>query len=136
MTLNKTERKFLVRYKLERANKTIAEAVSNVDNCCWYAAVNRLYYACFYAVSALLINKGYVSKTHHGVFNMLGEHFVSVGLISKEHNKFYRRVLEMRQSGDYDDFIEFTENEVLPLVESAKEFIAEIEKLINNSGEG
>jgi len=135
MTLNKNERESLVIYKLERANKTLAEAVSNVDNCCWFAAANRLYYACFYAVSALLINNGYTTKTHHGVFSLLGEHFVSIGLISKEHNKFYRRVLEMRQSGDYDDFIEFTEDEVLPLVEPAKEFIAEIENLINKSVE-
>jgi len=136
MTLNKSERESLVRYKLERANKTLAEAVSNVKNRCWYAAANRLYYACFYAVSALLIKNGYTTKTHHGVFSLLGEHFVSVGLISKEQNKFYRRVLEMRQSGDYDDFIEFTEDEILSLVEPAKEFIAEIENLINKSGKG
>jgi uncharacterized protein (UPF0332 family) len=53
-------------------------------------------------------------------------------LISNEHNKFYRRVLELRQTGDYDDFIEFSENEVYPLVEPAKQFIETIENLINN----
>ena len=132
MTLNKVEREAVVRYRLERANKTLAEAISNIENGCWHAAANRLYYACFYAVCALLINNGYTARTHNGVFSLLGEHFVSIGLISKDQNKFYRRVLELRLTGDYDDFIEFTENEILPLVEPAKQFIKTIENLINN----
>jgi len=130
MTLSKTEREDLVKYRLERANNTLAEVFSNVENRCWYAAANRLYYACFYAACALLINNGYATRTHNGVFSLLGEHFVNKGLISKECNKFYRRVLELRQSGDYDDFIEFSENEILPLLEPAENFITEIENLI------
>jgi uncharacterized protein (UPF0332 family) len=55
-------------------------------------------------------------------------------MISIEQNKFYRRVLELRQTGDYDDFIEFTENEILPLLEPAQQFIKTIENLINNNG--
>jgi len=133
MKLNKKERDAVVKYRLERANKTLAEAVSNIENNCWHAAANRLYYACFYAVCALLINNGHPTRTHQGVFSMLGEHFVSLGLISIEQNKFYRRVLELRQTGDYDDFIEFTESELLPLLEPAQQFIKTIENLINNN---
>jgi len=66
-------------------------------------------------------------------FSLLGEYFVSVGLISREQNKFYRRVLELRQTGDYDDFIEITENEILPLIEPAEQFINTIENLINDN---
>ena len=133
MTLNKAERDAVVKYRLQRANKTLAEAISNVENACWHTAANRLYYACFYAVCALLINNGHTTRTHNGVFSLLGEHFVSMGLISREQNKFYRRILELRQTGDYDDFIELTENEVSPLVEPAKQFIKTIENLINKN---
>ena len=133
MTLNKAEREAVVKYRLERANKTLAEAIVNVNNCCWHSAANRLYYACFYAVCALLINGGHTVRTHNGVFSLLGEHFVNRGLISIEQNKFYRRILELRQTGDYDDFIEFTENEILPLVEPAKQFIKTVENLINKN---
>jgi len=130
MTLNVTEREAIVKYRLERANRTLKEAKGSIDQCFWHTAVNRLYYACFYAVSALLINNGYAAYTHHGTFSMFGKHFVSVGLISIEQNKFYRRVLELRQSGDYDDFIEYDANEILPLVEPAEKFISTIENLI------
>ena len=99
----------------------------------WHGAANRLYYACFYAACALLIKNGYAARTHSGVFSLLGEHFVLNGLISKEQNKFYRRVLELRQTGDYDDFIEVTEDEVLSLIQPAEKFIAEMKKLINNN---
>ncbi|MCL2512169.1 MAG: hypothetical protein FWF09_08990, partial [Bacteroidales bacterium] len=52
------------------------------------------------------------------------------GLISKEQNKFYRRVLELRQTGDYDDFTELSEKEMLLLFEPAEQFIKTIEQLI------
>ena len=133
MTLNELERGAVVKYRLERANMTLAEAMSNIENCCWHAAANRLYYACYYAACALLINGGHVARTHNGVFSLLGEHFVSIGLISRAQNKFYRRVLELRQTGDYDDFIEITESEILLLVEPAKDFIETIGKLINKT---
>ena len=132
MKLNKNDRDAVVEYRLEKSNKTLAEAVCCIENCCWHAAANRLYYACFYATCALLIKNGHITRTHNGVFSLLGEYFISTGLIDIEHNKFYRRVLELRQTGDYDDFMEFTENEVLPLLEPAKRFIETIENLINN----
>jgi uncharacterized protein (UPF0332 family) len=90
MTLNRLERAAVVKYRLERANRTFDEAIINVENCCWHTAANRLYYACFYAVNALLINNGYTPRTHHGAFSLFGEHFVSTGIINTEQNKFYR----------------------------------------------
>ena len=135
MILKDEEREAVVKYRIERANKTFLEAVSNVKNCCWHSAANRLYYACFYAAYALLFSKGYVTKTHYGVFKLIGEHFVTTGLISIEQNKFYRRILELRQTGDYDDFIEYTKEDIIPLIEPAQKFIEEIEKLINQNTE-
>ena len=44
-------------------------------------AVNRLYYACFYAVNALLLKYGIPAHTHNGTKSMLGLHFVSNGKI-------------------------------------------------------
>ena len=132
-TLNDNERKAVVGLRLEKANKTLAEAIYNAKNEFWNAAANRLYYACYYAVCALLINNGHTARTHNGVFSKLGEHFVSVGLISREQNKFYRRILESRQTGDYDDYTELAESDILPLIEPAKQFIETIENLINKT---
>lgn len=45
----------LISYRLERANETLKEAKLLTDNGFFNAAVNRLYYSCYYAVQALLI---------------------------------------------------------------------------------
>jgi len=44
----------------------------------------------------------------------------------------YKRLFELRQKGDYSDWIVVKESDILPLIEPAEKFIAEIEKLINN----
>ena len=58
---------------------------------------------------------------------------VTKELISKEQGKFYKQLFNLRQSGDYDDWFYIDENDILPLVDPAEKFIAEIEKLINTN---
>ena len=99
----------------------------------WRVAANRLYYACYYAVTALLIKNGYSAHTHNGVFTLLGKHFVLDGIVSKEQNKLYGRLLELRQSGDYSDWIVIKESDIIPLLEPAEKFIETIEDLINKN---
>jgi uncharacterized protein (UPF0332 family) len=66
--------------------------------------MSRLYYACFYAVSALLKN-GIASKTHAGAIKMFGLHFIQNGIIDNELGKFYNIIFGKRQTGDYTDFV-------------------------------
>ena len=48
----------LVRYRLQRARQTLEDARILANASRWNPCVNRLYYACFYAVSALLLQDG------------------------------------------------------------------------------
>ena len=41
-------------YRIQRAKETIREVELLIENDFWNAAINRMYYACFYAVSACL----------------------------------------------------------------------------------
>ena len=133
MTLNKEERDTIVAVRLQRSYKTMSEAISNIENNCWHTAANRLYYACYYAVCALLIKNGITAHTHVGAINQLGLHFVRNGIINNNMNKFYRNLYNLRQDSDYDDWIVVNESDIKPLVEPAEKFIAAIESLINNS---
>lgn len=128
--MNSHENSELVAYKLTRAKNTLKEAELLIDNKMWNAAVNRIYYACFYAVSGLLISKDIMAKKHSGVIQMFGLHFINTGIINKETGKFYSIVFDMRQSGDYNDYFNFEEAEVTCLFEPAKSFILEIEQAI------
>ena len=104
-----------------------------IDNALWTTAANRLYYACYYVVSALLIQHGIEVHTHHGVISQMGLHFVKTGLISNENGDLYKRLFELRQTGDYSDWISVEEKDIKPYVEKAENFIKTIEQLINNN---
>ena len=103
----------------------------HIDNKFYITAANRLYYACFYAVTALLIKDGYETHTHNGVKTLLGLHYIKENKIERAQGDLFKHLFRLRQTGDYDDWVDLQEQDVAPLVEPAKEFIQEIEKLIN-----
>jgi uncharacterized protein (UPF0332 family) len=49
----------VVTYRLVRARETLEDARILADAGRWDSCVNRLYYACFYAVTALLLQHGH-----------------------------------------------------------------------------
>ena len=102
-----------------------------VDNQLWNTAVNRLYYACYYAVSALLIKHDIQAQTHAGTRRMFGLHFIRSGSISKESGKFYSNLFDKRQTGDYEDFLDHTREDVESLIQPAQKLIQEIEELLD-----
>jgi uncharacterized protein (UPF0332 family) len=130
MKLSTEERKAMVTLRLQNAKATLSEVKNIMALGYWRTAANRLYYACYYAASALLIQNEYTPQTHAGVIRLLGLHFVSKGIISKELGKLYGRLFELRQAGDYDDWVTIEADDVENLAEPAKEFIDTIEKLI------
>jgi uncharacterized protein (UPF0332 family) len=61
--------------------------------------------------------------------------FIKTGVIDKELGKFYSDIFDMRQSGDYEDFIDFNEEDVIDLRIPAKNLIEKIEELLNQHPE-
>ena len=64
MSLNHEERTDVVTYRLEKAARTFEQVKFNLPSHYWELIANRMYYAVYYAVSALLIANGYTTKTH------------------------------------------------------------------------
>jgi len=79
----------LVRYRLQRARETLEDARILANSSRWNPCVNRLYYACFYAVSALLIRHGLSSSKHTGVRSLFNRHYVRTGVVPKELAQLY-----------------------------------------------
>lgn len=128
--LDDDSRNALVEYRLERANKTMEEAALLEEKGYYNAAVNRLYYACYYATEALLLKNKIEAKSHSGVKAMLGLHFVSKGLISVSIGKILSTLYEKRQSGDYDDFIYCDKEMTDDLTVQARHYIESLTQLI------
>jgi uncharacterized protein (UPF0332 family) len=131
-TLDEDSTNALVRYRLNRAKETIAEAKVISANGFYNTALNRLYYACYYAVIALLVKNQLPTQTHAGVKQMLGLHFISTNRLHKEYGRFYSQLFNDRISSDYDDFITFDKESIEELTPKAEEFVTVIEALVVN----
>lgn len=128
--MNESHRDDLIQYRLERSKETFDEALIMKRTLHWNACANRLYYACFYAVLALLEKHGFVSSKHSGVKSLFNRHFVKTGKISKEHGKLYNNLFDTRQEGDYVDFVSFDAESIEPLFPKVKDFISTISRLV------
>jgi len=124
---DKTE---LVKYRLTRARETYNEVSILVKNELWNTAVNRLYYSCFYAVIALLADQEIEVQSHSGARQMFGLHFIKTGKIDPETGRFLARLFDLRQTGDYDDFIDFDREKVMELLDPANNLISTIEHVL------
>ena len=109
MPLTDEERKAIVVYRLEKAHGAYVEAKDCASMGHWNLAANRLYYTAYYASSALLINAGYQAKTHEGTIGMIGQHYVKTGVLNNEDGALLARLQNMRHSGDYDDFLDWSQ---------------------------
>lgn len=126
MSMNAEERKAVVEFRLEKAQRAYEQACGVVEKSYWETIANRLYYAAYNAVSALLISYGYSSQSHSGVIHLFGLHFVKAGVFPREIGKLYHDLFAMRLTGDYDDTYGLTENDVLPYIEPVKQLIQEV----------
>lgn len=126
------EQEEYIRYRRERALQSLQVAKSNIEAGFLHEAVSRTYYACFYAVTALLVTRDMYSSKHTGVRSLFDKHFVKDGPFSREMSRFYHNLFNSRQDGDYKDFITFKREEVEAWLAEAEVFIATIGKFIDD----
>lgn len=129
MSLNLEERTAVVTYRLEKAERTMEQAKHNLPMKFWELIANRMYYAAYYAVSALLIANGLSAKSHETILRLFGLHFVKAGFLPLEQGKLYNKLFSLRLKGDYNDRFDLTEEEVTPLVEPAGKLIKDVSEL-------
>jgi len=122
------ERVELVKYRLQKARSTLADAQTLFSESSLVSTVNRIYYAMFYAVNALLLTKGLSSSKHAGVRGLFNKEFISTGLVDRDSGRLYNELFHNRQEGDYKDFIEFQKPQVESWLKLAEGFINLLEQ--------
>lgn len=131
--MNRQEQTALIDYRIKRATNSLRDARNLFNTSSFESSVNRLYYACFYAAGALLVTKNIQVKSHAGVKQMLGEHFIKTEGIDKEQGKFYSVIFSYRQDSDYLDFAEVSREFTEQLINETQKFVNTLtEYLIQN----
>jgi uncharacterized protein (UPF0332 family) len=119
----------LIKYRLTQAQDSIREAdVLDQFGMSRRSVMNRLYYAMFYAVLALLQEKELGTSKHSGAIALFDREYVKTGLFSKEMSKALHRAFELRQKGDYMEETEVTVDDVIEIRSAAEPFVIGVEK--------
>ena len=132
MSLKEQDRATLVVLGLEKADKMLREMDWLIEKGSWSLAANRLYYALFHAVKALLINDSHPVGTHRGAVNQFSLYYVKTGIFTKEDCKLYSRLQQLREEGDYNCAIDIEQEDVENKVEPTRELIERIKQYVSD----
>ena len=129
------EKRELIKYRLNRAKNTLKTVELLIENQVidGNSISNRLYYACFYAVLALLESKDIRVKSHKTIKSQFGLHFIQTGIIDAKYGKMYSNLFDLRQEADYADLTMIEISDSVFFVEDAKDFIEIIEKVLSEN---
>ena len=131
--MSDNENKELVAYRMQKAIETIAEVDILIENKIWNTAINRMYYACYYAASALLATIEVYPKSHSGTQQMFNLHFVKTGLVDNTYSSFYSKLMDMKQGADYEDFVDYNEDDVFTMLSPAQNFISMVKAMLDEA---
>ena len=121
----------IARHRLTRARAALDEGDLLIGRDHFSGALNRVYYAGFYAARAVLATVNADSSRHSGVISLFQQHFVRTGLVPAEVAKALPRAFEKRQTSDYGDFSEPTREEVVSLRDQVQLLIAACEQIVD-----
>jgi uncharacterized protein (UPF0332 family) len=87
-------------------------------------AISRAYYAIFHAAGAVLLSEGISVESHSALKDMFGLHFVKTGKIDRKYGRILSKLKDERETGDYDIYTSFEQDDAGNAVKEAGEFLA------------
>lgn len=130
MSLSQEERAIVVGLELEKADKFLSQANAVAKMEIWDVVANRVFYAAFHAVSALLIHDHIEVRSHKGAGLMFGQKYVIPGIFTQEDGRLYAKLQDLREKSDYNLVYQSDETEMAPLIEKTKDLISRIKAKI------
>ena len=130
MSLSDEERRIIVDLELEKANRTYDAAIIMVEKEHWESAANRLYYALFHAVNALLIHDGHQVNTHKGSHALFGMYYIKTNKLPREYSNIYQKLESIRDESDYNWAYNIVPEDILGKITTARQMIDSIAEMV------
>ena len=120
----------LISYRLERSRESLRAAEIMFESSMLTFSMNRVYYAMFYAVQALLVSRK-VSFSKHGQLKAyFNREMIKTGIFPTEMGRLYNKAFEYRQKFDYVDFSSPDREMVSEYMEKARGFVSNIQEYL------
>ena len=72
------------------------------------------------------------ARTHNGTYSLFSKKYIATGILSTEEGNHYRQLFTMRQSGDYDDLFDWTEDDVIPMISRVELLLAKMKTILKS----
>lgn len=129
--MQKDRRNDLCKYRMQNALESLEVAEECFEKNHYKDAINRSYYAAFYAIKALLALEETDFKRHKDVVAYFNKTYVATDIFPKEIGRKIARLQQKREKSDYDDFYIASKEETIEQLEYAKTVIHEIERYLS-----
>lgn len=120
----------LSQYRLNTAEETLVVAQECLGNNHYKDAINRSYYAAFYAARAVLAIEGVDFKRHKDVVAHFNKEYVATGKVSRDLGRLLARLQQKREQSDYDDFFIASREEAEKQLKNAISIVAGIKQYL------
>lgn len=114
----------LIKHNLQKADDSIIQAGALLNIQQHFGAVNRAYYAIFYAALAVLLTKDLGSSKHSGVLSLFDREFVKTNEVDRRWSKVFHDAFGLRATADYAKLAEVTVQQATKTIQNAEEFVS------------
>jgi len=134
VTANEKKRE-LALYRLQQAEESLEEARFLFEGQkSPRSVINRAYYAMYYSVLALLIFESYSSSKHSGVLSYFNKRFIKGNLIPQDVGRAINRAFDLRQRGDYREYVTLSRKQAEPFLIEGRRFIDTVQSYLKAEG--
>jgi uncharacterized protein (UPF0332 family) len=95
------------------------------------AVINRLYYAAFHAIQAVLYDRGFEPTSHGGVLSLFGSEIIAADDAPRRDGRFFSQLSELRQQADYG--YDELDEDVDALLSRTQQLVDDMEDLCTSS---
>lgn len=114
----------LIKHNLQKADDSIIQSAALLNIQQHFGAVNRAYYAIFYAALAILLTKDLGSSKHSGVLSFFDREFVKTDEVDRKWSKVFHDAFGLRATGDYAKLADVTLQQAAKTIQDAREFVS------------
>jgi uncharacterized protein (UPF0332 family) len=126
-------RKSLAVYRCGKATECLESAEMALKNGSLPTAVNRLYYAIFNSMRAVLSLELFDSNKHSGVISAFRQRYIKTGILPVELSDIIEQAYVTRNKSDYDDFYIISKEDVPKQIENVAVFLATVKEYIESN---
>lgn len=123
----------MAKIQFQKALDTIKYVPTYIDIGDYNGAINRTYYAAFYAIKAVELLDEFDSKKHSGVIAYFRQNYIKTNIFDSKYSETIGRLFAARQKVDYNLIAPTTVDDAKELYTESVELIEEIKNYLDDN---